>query len=345
MAPIAPTSDYSFFAGKRVFVTGGTGSFGHQIIKRILGYDPAEVTVFSRDEKKQYDMRDEYRHSNRMRFVIGDVRSYERLRAAMRGHDIVFHAAALKQVPSTEDAPFEAVLTNVVGAENIRRAVAENSVEVVVAISTDKAVKPVNVMGMTKALQERIVLNPQEKASGTRFVCVRYGNVLGSRGSVVPLFHRRILRGLPLPITDENMTRFLLTLDEAVGLVIEATLNGNSGELWVRKMPASRVVDLGQVLARGLTGVDSYPTEVVGIRPGEKLHEVLVSEEEMRRSREVGDHFVIEPWVQRSPNGFPDSSSCREYSSDSVGAMSEADLMSMLDSEGWLSREPVRHGY
>src|SRR4051794_9274707 len=211
------------FRGKRILVTGGTGSFGNQIIRELLEFGPEKIVVYSRDEKKQYDMQDQYGRERRLSFIIGDVRDAGAVMQAMRGIDIVYHAAALKQVPNCERYPMEAVLTNIVGAENIRRAALANEVSMVVSVSTDKAVKPVNAMGMTKALAEKVLLAEGVGGSaGARFVMVRYGNVIGSRGSVAPLFEQRIAQNRPLPITDPSMTRFLLTLPQAIDLVFHA---------------------------------------------------------------------------------------------------------------------------
>lgn len=334
--------------GKRVLVTGGTGSFGHAIIKRLMTYNPGQIIVFSRDEKKQYDMQQYYKEG--VRYIIGDVRDYSRLQECFRGTDVVFHAAALKQVPHCELGPYEAVMTNVAGAENVRRAAMVNDVGLVVAISTDKAVKPVNVMGMTKALQEKIILNPAHNGNGTRFVCVRYGNVLGSRGSVVPLFAEIIQAKKPIPITHAQMTRFQLTLDEAVELVFWATVKGQSGDLWVRKMPAARVVDIGRVLALGLTGREDYPQKNVGIRPGEKMHEVLVSEEEMWRASEFEDHFLIPSWEKSQEVSGLAVKELKEYSSEGVHRLSDEEVMNLLISDGWVDPKmgpgfKVRNGH
>jgi len=324
--------------GKHVLVTGGTGSFGKQIVEELFGYEPACIHVMSRDEKKQYDMQQRYAERDRLHFILGDVRDLERTREAVRGKQVVFHAAALKQVPNCEYAPYEAVLTNVIGAENVRRAAAEAGVEVVVAISTDKAVKPVNVMGMTKAIQERVILQHDNDSTGVRFICVRYGNVLGSRGSVVPLFHQRITQGKPVPITHPDMTRFLLTIEEAVQLVLWATVEGENGDLWVRKMPAATVSDIGRAMVNGLTGGDSYPQEIVGIRPGEKMHEVLVSEEEMWRATELEEHFVIPTWTKTGRQHGPTEGAMGEYSSNGARRLSDEELLGLLDSQGWFSR-------
>jgi UDP-glucose 4-epimerase len=338
---------YHFFKGKRILVTGGTGSFGHQIVRDLLPFEPAAIHVYSRDEKKQYEMAMSYKEYNRLRFNIGDVRNLERTRDAMRGIDIVFNAAALKQVPNCEFAPFEAVETNIVGANNVRRAAIENHVQAVISVSTDKAVKPVNVMGMTKAIQERIMLDPTFSENGTTFICVRYGNVLGSRGSVVPFFYDFIQKGQPLPITHPDMTRFQLTLKEAVQLVLWACVEGESGDLWVRKMPAAGIPELGQALAYGLTRRRDYPLIIVGMRPGEKMHEVLVSEEEMWRSTELEDYYLIPSWAKSQSKKSPDKIDIHEYSSDRTHRLSETEILNMLEADGWFGpagREKAIHG-
>lgn len=303
----------SILPNARVVVTGGTGSFGQRIVRALLGHSPREVVVFSRDEKKQWDLRQSL-DDVRVTFSLGDVRDARRIREVVDGADVVFHAAALKQVPSCEFAPHEAVLTNVIGAENLRRAAIQARVKLVVGISTDKAVKPVNAMGMTKALQEKILLRPRNSADVTRFVCVRYGNVLGSRGSVVPLFHRLIHDGQPLGITHPDMTRFQLLLGDAVDLVLAAADEGNHGEVWVRKMPAARVIDLARVLAQGITGAGDYRIVDIGLRPGEKMHEILISEEEMWRATERGDFFVIRPGYESDGNPGPQATVAEEFS-------------------------------
>ena len=326
--------------GLRILVTGGTGSFGQHIIRALLPYKPKSLIVFSRDEKKQWDLMQAL-DGDVVECVVGDVRDHRRLRDVMSGIDMVFHAAALKQVPSCERAPFEATLTNVFGAENLRAAAIAEEVAVVVGLSTDKAVKPVNAMGMTKALQEKILLQPQPQSTKTRFVCVRYGNVLGSRGSVIPLFHRQIEEGRPLTLTHPDMTRFQLTLSEAVELVLSAAGEGKHGELWVRKMPAARISDLARALAEGLTGSPDYPQVQVGLRPGEKMHEVLVSEEEMWRAREHENFFVIASGYARDGNPGPTSGAAREYSSDTTSRLSIPALTSLLREDGWFQSRPV----
>ena len=278
--------------GKTVLVTGGTGSFGNTIINSLLQMDTKKVIIFSRDENKQYHMKNRLEeHLDRLKFVIGDVRDLEKLRQSFKNVDVIYHAAAYKHVPGYESFPMEAVKTNVLGAHNVKMAAIENNVEKVVAISTDKAVKPINVMGMTKALQEKVMLDDTE--SSTDFICVRYGNVLSSRGSVIPFFKERIKNKKFLPITHQDMTRYLLSLEQAIDLVFHATKHGKSGQLFVRKMPACRIADLASVMGEMFAGDPDYPTKIVGIRQGEKIHELLVSEEEMRRAKETENHYII----------------------------------------------------
>jgi FlaA1/EpsC-like NDP-sugar epimerase len=325
----------SYLKGKRILITGGTGSFGHQIVTRLVEFDPDKIIIFSRDEEKQYRMQNELEdNKDLLEFVIGDVRNFDRICEAMKGVNIVYHAAALKQVPNCEYHPFEAVQTNVIGAENVRRSAIENSVDVVVSISTDKAVKPVNTMGMTKALQERIMLCKSSERVATRFVCVRYGNVIGSRGSVIPYFKQRILDGKFLPITDKNMTRFLITLPEAIDLVFKATMKAETMQLFVKKMPACKLLDLARVMGKSLSGRDDYPVRIVGIRPGEKIHEVLVSEEEMRRVVESRTHYVIYPYGKLNKAQL--ISNLREYTSDVTHLLDENELGELLRQERWL---------
>jgi UDP-glucose 4-epimerase len=295
--------------GKRVLITGGTGSLGKALTRRILGGEvgiPQKVVIFSRDEAKQHAMRMDYQHrrvatdeviyhnfQQLLEFRIGDVRDFHSVASALRGVDIVFNAAALKQVPSCEYFPYEAVRTNIEGPENIVRVIREQQlpVETVVGVSTDKACKPVNVMGMTKAIQERVFLSANITCPNTRFICVRYGNVLASRGSVIPLFHDQIKHGGPVTITTEDMTRFLLSLDHAVDVIFGAVRDARAGETFIPRAPSARVVDVAAAL------IDDRPIEikVVGIRPGEKVHEILISEEECHRSVERGPFYAIRP--------------------------------------------------
>jgi FlaA1/EpsC-like NDP-sugar epimerase len=295
------------FEGKRILITGGTGSLGQILTRRILGGEagtPRKVIVLSRDEAKQHAMRLSYLHQaattdeviyqNFMRaleFRIGDVRDYGDVCSAVRDADIVINAAALKQVPTCEYFPEQAVLTNCVGPMNVVRAIREHAypVEVVVGVSTDKACKPVNVMGMTKAVQERIFVSANILSPRTRFVCVRYGNVLASRGSVIPLFLEQIRNGGPVTVTVPEMSRFLLSLNHAVDIVFEAIRSARPGETLLPEAPAARVMDL----ARALVGDRPIEIRVTGIRPGEKLHEMLVSEEECHHTRRRRGYFAI----------------------------------------------------
>jgi len=316
--------------GKRVLITGGTGSLGQVLVRRLLGGEmgqPAKIVVFSRDEAKQHAMRVAYLHQpavtdeviyhnfrELLEFRIGDVRDFHSVASVLRGADVVFNAAALKQVPTCEYFPFEAVTTNVAGPENIVRAIQEHDlpVETVIGISTDKACKPVNVMGMTKAIQERVFIQANMRCPGTRFVCVRYGNVLASRGSVIPLFHEQIRSGGPVTITTSDMTRFLLSLDQAVDTVFAALSEARRGETYIPRVPSARVVDI----AESLIGDRPIETSVTGIRPGEKVHEILVSEEECHRTVDRGRYYAILPMLLELRDGqeVPEVLK-REYSS------------------------------
>src|SRR5215218_3601926 len=295
--------------GKRILVTGGTGSLGQTLVKRLLGGEmgmPSRVTVYSRDEAKQHYMRLEHLHRTTatddviyknsrdlLDFRIGDVRDYGALTAAVRSADVVFHAAALKQVPSCEYFPFEAVMTNILGAQNLARTIRENNfpVEKVVGISTDKACKPINVMGMTKALQERVLIEANRDCPNTLFMCVRYGNVIASRGSIVPLFVEQVRKNQTMTVTLPEMTRFLLSLDRAVDTVFASVSTGRRGETFVPKVPAANICDL----AKAVMGDKDLPISFTGIRPGEKVHEIMVSEEECFRTIESGDYYIILP--------------------------------------------------
>jgi len=266
------------------------------MIKELMPYKPKSITIFSRDEDKQHSMKMELEKEpifKKMQFIIGDIRDYDRLYTVTKDIDVIFHAAALKQVPTVESYPYEAVKTNIFGAYNVVKAAVARKVKNVVAISTDKAVKPVNAMGMTKALQEKIMLSDDLTKDSTKFCCVRYGNVLGSRGSVIPLWNSKIEAKQPLPITHKEMTRFLLTLSEAIDLVFYSLKHGKGNEIFVKKASAAKITDLALAYAELKTGKKNYPLEFIGIRAGEKIDEILISEEEMRCSIERKDHFVI----------------------------------------------------
>jgi UDP-glucose 4-epimerase len=292
---------------KRILITGGTGSLGQVLVRRLLTGElgqPRKIIVFSRDEAKQHDMRMEYMHfrsatdeiiyrnfEQLLEFRIGDVRDFHSISAVLRDAHVVFNAAALKQVPTCEYYPFEAMQTNVGGAENIVRAIREHDlpVETVIGISTDKACKPVNVMGMTKAIQERVLIRANLDCPDTRFICVRYGNVLASRGSVIPLFIEQVRNGGPVTITTPEMTRFLLSLDQAVDTIFTALQEARRGETLIPRVPSAKMVDVAAILIGG------RPIQMVmtGIRPGEKVHEILISEEERYRSVERGNYYAI----------------------------------------------------
>lgn len=280
------------FRDKVLLITGGTGSFGNAVLSRFLHSDFTEIRIFSRDEKKQEDMRLAFK-SEKLKFYIGDVREYDSVHDALDGVDYVFHAAALKQVPSCEFYPMEAVRTNVIGAENVIRAAAAQKVSRCVVLSTDKAVYPINAMGMSKAMMEKVMVANSRLGNPTRTVlsATRYGNVMASRGSVIPLFLQQIREGRPLTITDPNMTRFLMSLDESVDLVLYAFEHAQPGDIFVQKAPSSTVGDLAQALLE-LTRSKSE-VKVIGTRHGEKLYESLVSREEMVRSEDLGGYYRI----------------------------------------------------
>ena len=333
------------FEGKRILVTGGTGSLGQVLTRRLMsGTDgvPESVTVFSRDEAKQHYMRLDFMQrrtatdevifencSQRLKFMIGDVRDYASVVRAAKGADIVFAAAALKQVPSCEYFPWEACRTNIEGAENLVRAIAEFDlpIETVMGITTDKACKPVNVMGMTKAIQERVYINANMRAPQTRFICARYGNVLASRGSVVPLFLDQIAAGGPVTITTADMTRFLLTLDDAVDTIFAAVRSAEAGETYIPKCPSAKMTDL----ATYLIGDRDIETVITGIRPGEKVHEILLSEEEATRT--IAGHegyFAMRPMLPELAGPVAQPALVGDYSSEHA-LMAPAELALFLE--------------
>ncbi|TXC88844.1 nucleoside-diphosphate sugar epimerase/dehydratase [Paraburkholderia azotifigens] len=288
-------SQLNFFDGKVLLITGGTGSFGNAVLNRFLDSDIAEIRVFSRDEKKQDDMRKRYANP-KLKFYIGDVRDKQSVTSAMRGVDYVFHAAALKQVPSCEFYPMQAVRTNVLGTENVLEAAIEQGVQRVVCLSTDKAVYPINAMGISKAMMEKVMVAASRNLEGTRTVIcgTRYGNVMASRGSVIPLFVEQVLAGKPITITDPTMTRFMMTLADAVDLVLYGFEHGNNGDIFVQKAPAATVEVLAQAIL-GLMGRPEHPVQVIGTRHGEKLYEALLSREEMACAEDMGDYFRVPP--------------------------------------------------
>ena len=286
-------NDVLKFSGKVLLITGGTGSFGNAVLKRFLQSDIKEIRVFSRDEKKQDDIRKKYNHS-KLKFYIGDVRDIQSITSAMRGVDYVYHAAALKQVPSCEFYPLEAVKTNVLGTENVLEAAISNNVDRVVCLSTDKAVYPINAMGISKAMMEKVIVAKSRTLEHTKttICCTRYGNVMASRGSVIPLFIRQVVNNEPITITDPTMTRFMMTLDDAVDLVLHAFENGKNGDIFVQKAPAATIKVLVTALLEMLRKPE-HIVNVIGTRHGEKLYEALCSREEMFVAQEQGEYFRV----------------------------------------------------
>ena len=280
------------FNNKVLMITGGTGSFGQTVLKRFLATEVREIRIFSRDEKKQEEMRIALNHS-KLKFYIGDVREYDGVSQAMKGVDYVFHAAALKQVPSCEFYPMEAVRTNVLGTENVMNAATANGVKRLVVLSTDKAVYPINAMGISKAMAEKLKVakSRMQRETETVFCATRYGNVMASRGSVIPLFVSQLKEGKPLTVTDPNMTRFLMSLEDSVDLVLYAFKHGKQGDLFVQKAPASTVADLALAL-KEIFKKDN-PVRIIGTRHGEKLYESLISREEMAKAQDMGDYYRV----------------------------------------------------
>jgi len=281
------------FKNKILLITGGTGSFGNAVLRRFLDSDLREIRILSRDEKKQDDMRKRY-HNAKLKFYIGDVRDYQSVLNAMRGADFIFHAAALKQVPSCEFHPLEAVKTNVLGTENVLEAAINCAVKRVVCLSTDKAVYPINAMGISKAMMEKVMVAKSRSSDSTVICGTRYGNVMASRGSVIPLFIDQIRAGQPITITDPSMTRFMMTLDDAVDLVLYAFEHGNSGDIFIQKAPAATIRTLATALAQ-LAGVPDHEIRVIGTRHGEKLYEALLSREERVAAEDLGGYFRVPP--------------------------------------------------
>ncbi|AMO56410.1 UDP-glucose 4-epimerase [Endozoicomonas montiporae] len=283
------------FRNKILLITGGTGSFGNVVLKRFLETDIKEIRIFSRDEKKQDDMRKKY-NNPKLKFYIGDVRDFKSILNASRGVDYIFHAAALKQVPSCEFHPMEAVKTNVIGTENVLEAAITNEVSRVVCLSTDKAVYPINAMGISKAMMEKVMVAKSRNVDSSKTVIcgTRYGNVMASRGSVIPLFVNLIKAGKPITITDPKMTRFMMTLEDAVDLVLYAFENGSNGDVFVQKAPAATIETLAHALHE-LLDIENHPINVIGTRHGEKLYEALLSREEMVAAYDLGDYYQIPP--------------------------------------------------
>jgi UDP-N-acetylglucosamine 4,6-dehydratase len=328
------------FEGKCLLITGGTGSFGNAVLRRFLSSPIREIRIFSRDEKKQDDLRKHFA-SDKLKFYLGDVRDYTSILYAMRGVDYVFHAAALKQVPSCEFHPMEAVKTNVIGTENTLEAAIACGVKRVVCLSTDKAVYPINAMGISKALMEKVMVAKSRNLDPQRTVIcgTRYGNVMASRGSVIPLFVDQINRGLPLTITDPKMTRFMMSLDNAVELVLYAFQHGDNGDIFVQKAPAATI----EVLAKALTqtlGKPDHPIRVIGTRHGEKLYEALLSREEHVAAKDLGDYYRVPPdlrdlnytkFVEEGETAISVSEDYNSHNTERLDVKSMSDLLRTLE--------------
>lgn len=322
------------FAKKVLLITGGTGSFGNAVLRRFLDSDLREIRILSRDEKKQDDMRKKYK-SDKLKFYIGDVRDYQSVLNAVRGVDFVYHAAALKQVPSCEFYPLEAVKTNVLGTENVLEAAINCGVKRVVCLSTDKAVYPINAMGISKAMMEKVAV-AKARSSGNMVINVtRYGNVMASRGSVIPLFTQQIRAGQAITITDPNMTRFMMTLDDAVDLVLFAFEHGRPGEVFVQKSPAATIETLAKALT-GLLGVPQHPINVIGTRHGEKLYEALLSREEMVAAQDLGGYYRVPPdlrdlnYGKYVEQGETQISEAEDYNSHNTERLDVAGMQALL---------------
>ena len=323
------------FNNKIILVTGGTGSFGNAVLRKFLDFEVKEIRVFSRDEKKQDDMRRKY-SDDRIKFYLGDIRDYESIMSAITDVDYVFHSAALKQVPSCEFHPIEAVKTNVLGTENLLTAAINSKVKRVVCLSTDKAVYPINAMGISKAMMEKVFVAKSRQGGESTVICgTRYGNVLASRGSVIPLFVELINEGREITLTDPNMTRFMMTLDDAVDLVLFAFINGGPGDIFVQKSPAATVGIMTQALCE-LMGKLDYPARVIGTRHGEKRYESLLSREEMACAVDLGDYYKIPPdlrdlnYAKYVDIGQESITNADEYNSDNTEQLNVEEMKKLL---------------
>lgn len=326
------------FNDKILLITGGTGSFGNAVLKRFLNTDIKEIRIFSRDEKKQHDMRVEM-NNPKIKFYIGDVRDYNSLFAALQGVHYVFHAAALKQVPSCEFYPLEAVRTNVLGTENVLNAAIANQVGKVICLSTDKAVYPINAMGMSKAMMEKIMVAKSRHSGSTVLIGTRYGNVMASRGSVIPLFHEQIIKNQPITVTDPAMTRFMMTLNDAVELVLFAFEHGNSGDIFVQKSPASTIGELAEAMKKIYKS--EVPINIIGTRHAEKLFETLLSREEFLNAEDLGNYYRVAA-DNRDLNynkfffeGNDSISELDDYHSHNTRRLTQDELIGLLNTIGY----------
>ena len=326
------------FSGATLLITGGTGSFGNAVLDKFLSSDISEIRILSRDEKKQHDMRVVYKNS-KVKFFIGDVRDKQSLVSAVKGVDYIFHAAALKQVPSCEFFPVEAVKTNILGTDNVLSVAIDNNVKKVICLSTDKAVYPINAMGVSKAMMEKVFVAKSRTSDSTIICGTRYGNVMASRGSVIPHFYDQIKSGKDITVTDPNMTRFMMTLDDAVNLVLFAFKNGNSGDIFVQKSPSITIGELASTMKKIFNS--SVEIKNIGIRHSEKIHETLLSREEKMVCEEFKDYFKI-PADNRDLNynkyfseGLKNLSDIEEYNSFNTKRLSEGQLIKLLASIGY----------
>lgn len=326
------------FKDSTLLITGGTGSFGNAVLKKFLNTDIKEIRIFSRDEKKQHDMRVEL-NDPKVKFYIGDVRDYNSINSALINVDYVFHAAALKQVPSCEFYPLEAVRTNILGTENVLNASINQKVKKVICLSTDKAVYPINAMGISKAMMEKIMVAKSRNSRETILVGTRYGNVMASRGSVIPLFYDQIMNGQPITITDPKMTRFMMSLDDAVELVLYAFENGKSGDIFVQKAPASTIEELAIALKKIFKS--DVPVNIIGTRHAEKLYETLLSKEELMMSEDLGNYFRVTAdnrdlnYNKYFSEGLEIAPTLDDYHSHNTKRLNETELISLLNKIGY----------
>ena len=326
------------FENKTLLITGGTGSFGNAVLKKFLNTNIREIRIFSRDEKKQHDMRVELQNE-KVKFYIGDVRDYDSINSSLTGVDYVFHAAALKQVPSCEFYPIEAVKTNVLGTENVLNAAINKKVKKVICLSTDKAVYPINAMGISKAMMEKVMVAKSRISGDTILVGTRYGNVMASRGSVIPLFYEQIKNNQPITITDPEMTRFMMTLDNAVDLVLYAFEHGNSGDVFVQKSPASTIGELANAMLKIYQS--NIELKIIGTRHAEKLYETLLAKEEFLVAEDLGDYYRLAAdnrdlnYNKYFTEGSGNISNIDEYHSHNTKRLSEVELINLLKSIGY----------
>ena len=344
--------NHSIFQDKTLLITGGTGSFGNAVLNRFLATDIAEIRVFSRDEKKQDDMRHEFQAklpeaAGKIKFYIGDVRDLASVKSAMVGVDYVFHAAALKQVPSCEFFPMEAVRTNVIGTDNVLTAAIEAGVESVICLSTDKAAYPINAMGITKALEEKVAVAKSRTSGKTRICCTRYGNVMCSRGSVIPLWIDQIKNGQPITVTEPSMTRFIMSLEEAVDLVLFAFEHGQNGDLFIQKAPACTIQTQAEAVCELFSG-KKEDIRVIGIRHGEKLYETLLTNEECAKAEDMGDFYRV-PADNRSLNydkffseGDEHRSTLTEFNSNNTRILNVAETKARIAALAYIQEELAR---